>query len=1147
MKYQLGRPGDSRAVALACLIGSFLLLSGCAASGDDCGCDDGGICVSGTCVTLCNDDRQCGAKEACNGDICVATVCGDGRQEGREQCDQAGNNADGADCTLSCTLNVCGDGRRHLSKEECDDNNLVATDQCTNECTIARCGDGVIQQGVEECDDENVTAADGCSSTCQTESGFCCIGDCVVDGAAHPTDSCLVCDAAVNTDAWSPAPGTDGDGDGVRDSCDQCPGGDDRVDSDGDTTPDACDRCPGLVDTPDSPDGDDDYVPDVCDRCPGGDDLVDVDADGIPDACQAALVADIGTATNESSRALPLIDFGGVHVFVADDGLLGRQLWRTDGSATGTRLLALIDGEVEQQVVVATTAVGERLFVSARAGEGGNRVWAVRDGSAVAVTDHLSGRVTLGGAVSVSGGGIVFLVADRDWQVWFSNGTKAGTIPLTTKTVLSGSFGSTFFVGMGDKALFTVPPAADNARRELWVTDGSVVGTKSIVVNAAGNQSLSGAVSDGTTIYFLTRDDTTTHLWSAETDGSGDVGVRQLTSAAQSVDQVVNIIGGADTSGNGQFDLLYFSANFTAATTRSTWSFTAADGQVTRVSDADAVNSSGGAQFDGRYFFGARPAGGQSNLWSSDGATAAQFADLNPGRSSFPRDLVAHGGALYFSASAESLGSRLWSLAGAAASPVADTSDAETAKAPRGLHSSGGELYFQASDTAQGAELFHLTADGPGVLVDLNTQTSSSRPTDFQAFANRVCFRASDALWCKSPDGAPTVVTFGTGAVRVITAPAQNSQGLYVASGAQLLRVDDTAFAASAVANVGAWGTIEHIRPYGDGLLVLAKRVRTRPGGGFPGLPRRYNEYSLHYFDGATLGPAPLWVGRSREFLIFVPQRFRISGYLKTLEVSGRVYLYVGDLFFGRVLVVDKVPANTLTLSSGVGIDRDAALGPLQVGNRVLFTSGSALQTVVVAGVGAPQTEGAQVLADLNPEGPENLTGFVGLGGMMYFAATTVDGRRELWRTDGVNAPERVTSIRTDGPAAPEHLVVLNDELCFSADSGVGRRELYCGSGAEPSGYRRIDGPNPAGGSNPTELLVAGNTLFFSAYEPGVGRELFRTNARGGGIRLQQNILAGRGGSKPTNLAYVAGELWFSARDNLHGFEPWSLPALALP
>ncbi|MEM1180464.1 MAG: hypothetical protein AAGM22_19120 [Acidobacteriota bacterium] len=125
---------------------------------------------------------------------------------------------------------------------------------------------------------------------------------------------------------------SDVDADGAGDSCDACPGSDDRLDADGDATADGCDTCtdtdadgfgdPGFDantcptdNCPDLPnadqaDADDDGVGDACDTCfgddasgdsdgdsvcdnadacEGSDDALDADLDGVPDGCDLCL------------------------------------------------------------------------------------------------------------------------------------------------------------------------------------------------------------------------------------------------------------------------------------------------------------------------------------------------------------------------------------------------------------------------------------------------------------------------------------------------------------------------------------------------------------------------------------------------------------------------------------------------------------------------------------------------------------------------------------------------------------------------------------------------------------------------------------------------------------------------------------------
>jgi cysteine-rich repeat protein len=78
-------------------------------------------------------------------------------------------------CTTNSEKPVCGDGRIE-GAEQCDDgiNNGALGDSCSATCTIVApfCGDGIVDTG-EECDDgpNNGTVGDRCSATC-TSVGY---------------------------------------------------------------------------------------------------------------------------------------------------------------------------------------------------------------------------------------------------------------------------------------------------------------------------------------------------------------------------------------------------------------------------------------------------------------------------------------------------------------------------------------------------------------------------------------------------------------------------------------------------------------------------------------------------------------------------------------------------------------------------------------------------------------------------------------------------------------------------------------------------------------------------------------------------------------------------------------------------------------
>lgn len=93
------------------------------------------------------------------------TICGDGKIEALEECDNGSANSDSAPnaCRTDCVKAKCGDYGVD-NGEECDDfpnNSDVIPNACRRNCKRAHCGDGVLDDG-EQCDDKNNNDYDGC-------------------------------------------------------------------------------------------------------------------------------------------------------------------------------------------------------------------------------------------------------------------------------------------------------------------------------------------------------------------------------------------------------------------------------------------------------------------------------------------------------------------------------------------------------------------------------------------------------------------------------------------------------------------------------------------------------------------------------------------------------------------------------------------------------------------------------------------------------------------------------------------------------------------------------------------------------------------------------------------------------------------------
>ena len=191
-----------------------------------------------------------------------------------------------------------------------------------------------------------------------------------------------------------------------------------------------------------------------------------------------------------SAAIADLTSFGsGQALFSADDGSHGSELWITDGTAAGTRMVADIW----------TGGIGSSPANITDLGNG-KAVLSAHDAPFVddlVCTDGTAGgtsRMVLGGSigemVALGDGTAVFTTLGPStdpvyFKLWVTDGTVAGTHVLFDATGLSFGFGPHDLRAIGTgRALFAArdlpaggPGPASAHGDELWVTDGTVAGT----------------------------------------------------------------------------------------------------------------------------------------------------------------------------------------------------------------------------------------------------------------------------------------------------------------------------------------------------------------------------------------------------------------------------------------------------------------------------------------------------------------------------------------------------------------------------------------------------------------------------------------------------------------------------------------------
>ena len=445
------------------------------------------------------------------------------------------------------------------------------------------------------------------------------------------------------------------------------------------------------------------------------------------------------------------VDFGGTLFFAGYEPSSGTELWKSDGTETGTvRVRDIQPGPAGSGPQLFFVFNGT-LFFSAGTSDAGYELWR-SDGTeagTVMVRDIQPGMAGSSPFGFAAVNGLVYFVAQAGFpaQLWQSDGTEAGTVRVSD--VLAVPTGSNPFglTAVGNTLFYWASDSAHGG--ELWRTDGTPNGTGLIDLNpgpASSNPRNFAALDDA--LFFAADDGTGYKLW------------RATATTTARIDLPVSIIG---SSFPGPFVSLDAMALFVAD-----------DGTHGR------------------------------ELWKTDGTDAGTVLviDIWPGASSsFPNGFLIMDGVLYFVADDGVHGRQLWRSDGTETGTVRITSMARGAGPPIAVN---GTLFFAADDGVHGTELWKSdgTEAGTVMVKDINPGGGSTvywNLTDVAGTAFFVAFEpaTSFGLWKSDGTEAGTVLVKK---VQAATTPGQliNLGGtlFFVASdssGQELWRSDGTA------------------------------------------------------------------------------------------------------------------------------------------------------------------------------------------------------------------------------------------------------------------------------------------------------------------------------------------------------------------
>src|SRR5215469_16435581 len=132
-------------------------------------------------------------------------------------------------------------------------------------------------------------------------------------------------------------------------------------------------------------------------------------------------------------------------------------------------------------------------------------------------------------------------------------------------------------------------------------------------------------------------------------------------------------------------------------------------------------------------------------------------------------------------------------------------------------------------------------------------------------------------------------------------------------------------------------------------------------------------------------------------------------------------------------------------------------------------------------------------------------------------------------RAPSATQPARPTASLVDDLAPgrassdPRDLTAMNGKLFFTAWTPGHGRQLWRTNGTARGTVMLTHVPGPAG-ADPQDLTVADGVLFFSATDPRHGRELWKSNGAAAGTVMVSDIAPGRASSNPEHITYAVGQ-----------------------
>lgn len=715
--------------------------------------------------------------------------------------------------------------------------------------------------------------------------------------------------------------------------------------------------------------------------------------------------------------------------FIANDHIHGEELWTSDGSENGTYMVQDLNLGGTDSVVKILGTTQNALFFQASILTNGKSIPTLFTYNSGTVTSLVSNLDLSSIVRSRSTQDLLFSVqvspdSNQKFQVWRSDGTKTGTF------VIAETSRPAVFDIIQNKLVFIAQVADFSEPAQLWVSDGTVGGThNNLLPNGQVGDLSPSTQSLSTRLYFRIGN----ALWSSDGSQSGT----QVVLESAGLSQIKAITVG---------DVTYIAGRNAEKNTWELWRKDASSNPPTlliaKVVAAPQNSEIGNLIIqNGRLYFlaGSYPA---LDLWTSDGTQAGTvLVEEGP----FIQDVLAFkNGWLVATATGLRFGT----------GPTASNQSVTLDNGGR----NGSAISYNDLSNAN-----HISSDGNQVYVVTPTQTGKQ------------------ALWRSNgtAEGTVPLKEFET---------SDNIYFLQALNNRFLFSVNDKLFQT----NGTPAGTSELAPLPGVTTGVINNQLIGMSGG-----------LGLWTSDGTSAGTNDLGAipGSDKKL---------IKGLFSETSLNDKLYFFAQE------------PTNFPFLTHNSPAQQPEAK-PVELWQ----TDGTVAGTKVVT------TLSNQI---------QYVSNLVVLGNKVYFALKLLNGY-ELWASDGTAAgTQRVSASPTFTGSGVPTISVLNGKLYFPNWDAAHGTELWISDGTS-AGTRLLKDINPGPGNGLARIQRVHDTLFLTASDGVSGFELWASDGTAEGIHQVADIAPGPYSSTPVSFAAGSDFIAFSADDGVIGRELYKIAA----